>query len=67
LCLLKLSGNHHGRTFAKDLLVTLLNLSSGLSVLDLSDNKVSISSAFAFYILSLLLLADKKFRAHASR
>ncbi|XP_047154185.1 uncharacterized protein LOC124825582 [Vigna umbellata] len=41
LCSLKLSDNHHGRTFAKDLLVTLLNLSSSLSVLDLSDNKIA--------------------------
>ncbi|KAK7378547.1 hypothetical protein VNO80_03990 [Phaseolus coccineus] len=41
LCSLILSDNHHGRTFAKDLLVTLLNLSSGLSVLDLSDNKIA--------------------------
>ncbi|QCD97813.1 uncharacterized protein LOC114192079 [Vigna unguiculata] len=41
LCSLKLSGNHHGRTFAKDLLVTLFNLSSSLSVLDLSDNKIA--------------------------
>nr|KYP70769.1 hypothetical protein KK1_010002 [Cajanus cajan] len=39
LCSLKLSDNHHGRTFAKDLFVTLLNVSSGISVLDLSGNK----------------------------
>ncbi|KAL2660284.1 hypothetical protein AAZV13_03G132600 [Glycine max] len=41
LCSLKLSENHHGWTFAKDLFVTLLNLSSGISVLDLSRNRIS--------------------------
>lgn len=41
LCSLKLSDNHHGRTFAKDLFVTLLNVSSGISVLDLSGNKIA--------------------------
>ncbi|KAH1195109.1 hypothetical protein GmHk_19G055710 [Glycine max] len=41
LCSLKLSDNQHGRTFAKDLFVTLLNLSSGISVLDLSENRIA--------------------------
>ncbi|CAJ1897915.1 unnamed protein product [Sphenostylis stenocarpa] len=41
LCSLKLSDNHHGRTFAKSLLMTLLNLSSGISVLDLSYNNIA--------------------------
>ncbi|XP_027350539.1 uncharacterized protein LOC113861736 isoform X2 [Abrus precatorius] len=41
LCALKLSDNHHGRTFAKALFETLLNLSSGISVLDLSENKIA--------------------------
>ncbi|TKY62275.1 NLRC3 protein [Spatholobus suberectus] len=41
LCSLKLSDNCHGRTFAKALFVTLLNLSSGISVLDLSANKIA--------------------------
>ncbi|KAK7284195.1 hypothetical protein RJT34_18936 [Clitoria ternatea] len=41
LCSLKLSDNHHGRTFARALFMTLLNLSSGISVLDLSENKIA--------------------------
>ncbi|KAK7336948.1 hypothetical protein VNO77_17502 [Canavalia gladiata] len=41
LCSLKLSDNQHGRTFAKALFVTLLNLSSGISVLNLSENKIA--------------------------
>ncbi|XP_061341481.1 uncharacterized protein LOC133287813 isoform X2 [Gastrolobium bilobum] len=41
LCSLKLSDNQLGRTFARDLFVILLNLSSSISVLDLSENKIA--------------------------
>lgn len=38
---LKLSDNHLGRNFAKMVLGTLINASSSLSILDLSDNNIS--------------------------
>ncbi|XP_057438459.1 uncharacterized protein LOC130730461 isoform X2 [Lotus japonicus] len=41
LCSIRLSDNHHGRTFAKALFMTLLNLSSTISVLDLSENRIA--------------------------
>ncbi|XP_050363520.1 uncharacterized protein LOC126782339 [Argentina anserina] len=38
---LKLSDNHHGQKFAEVVFSTLLNASSSLSVLDLSENNIS--------------------------
>ncbi|KAL2344950.1 hypothetical protein Fmac_006235 [Flemingia macrophylla] len=63
LCSLTLSDNLHGRTFAKDLFVTLLNISSGISVLDLSENKVSLSPAYSVFCSCKLT----KIHAHVSR
>jgi hypothetical protein len=44
LCSLKLFDNRLGRNFAKALFVNLVEASSGISVLDLSENEVSLSS-----------------------
>ncbi|XP_004493854.1 uncharacterized protein [Cicer arietinum] len=41
LCSLKLSDSRLGRTSAKALFVTLLNVSSSISVLDLSENEIA--------------------------
>ncbi|KAK2363966.1 RNI superfamily protein [Trifolium repens] len=41
LCSLKLFDNRLGRNFAKSLFVNLLEASSGISVLDLSENEIS--------------------------
>ncbi|KAI4300111.1 hypothetical protein L6164_033525 [Bauhinia variegata] len=41
LCSLKLSNNDLRRNFAQSLFMTLLNLSSGISVLDLSENHIA--------------------------
>ncbi|MED6132990.1 hypothetical protein PIB30_024067 [Stylosanthes scabra] len=40
LCSLKFSDSHLGRSFAKSLLVTILNHLPGISALDLSDNRI---------------------------
>ncbi|KAL5059820.1 hypothetical protein RYX36_031424 [Vicia faba] len=41
LCSLKLFDSHLGRNFAKALFMTLLNVSSSISVLDLSENEIA--------------------------
>ncbi|XP_028765561.1 protein NLRC3 isoform X2 [Neltuma alba] len=41
LCSLKFSDNNLGRNFARALFLTLLNLSSSISILDLSDNNIA--------------------------
>ncbi|XP_058737901.1 uncharacterized protein LOC131610054 [Vicia villosa] len=41
LCSLKLFDSHLGRNFAKALFMTLLNVSSSISVLDLSENDIA--------------------------
>ncbi|KAF1897939.1 hypothetical protein Lal_00032701 [Lupinus albus] len=38
---LKFSNNNHGWNFAKDLFATLLNISSSIAVLDLSENEIA--------------------------
>lgn len=50
LCSLEFSDNNLGMTFAKDLFLTLLNLSSSISVLDLSYNNVSFSSLYFVFL-----------------
>ncbi|KAH1195111.1 Ribonuclease inhibitor [Glycine max] len=61
LCSLKLSDNQHGRTFAKDLFVTLLNLSSGISVLDLSENRLTKVLCTCFKIAGWLSDFNRRF------